>query len=120
MATTEPKADDLLYADLQAVGMEPLREHMFHGERSWRFDFAYPPLLLAIEVDGRGRHQMAKGERADMEKINAAIELGWKVLRYPYASVKAKKRRERIVEQIRRVICGVQCEDSAACVLNGE
>lgn len=120
MATTKPKADDLLYADLQAAGMEPVREHIFHGERAWRFDLAYPPLSLAIEVDGRGRHQTPKGYAEDCQKLNAAIELNWKVLRFPVSYVQCKKRRERIVEQIRRIVCGVVCEDSAACVLIGE
>ena len=52
--------------------------------------------------------------------LNAATELGWKVLKYPAGSVTTHKRRARIVEQIKRIVCGVQCEDSSACVLTGE
>lgn len=120
MSDTPPKADDTLYADLQAEGMEPVREFMFHSEREWRFDMAYPPLLIAVEVDGRGRHQTPKGYADDCEKLNAAAELGWKVLRYPVRYVQTHKRRARIVEQIKRIVCGVQCKDSMACVLTGE
>lgn len=120
MAATKPKPDELLMTDLQVAGIEPVREFMFHSERAWRFDFAYPPLLLAIEVDGRGRHQTPKGYMEDAQKLNAAIELGWRVLRYPTRAVTTNKRRARIVEQINRIVCGVQCEDSAACVLVGE
>jgi very-short-patch-repair endonuclease len=117
---TKPKATDLLYADLRAAQMEPKCEYAFHGHKGWRFDFAYPPLMLAIEVDGKGRHQLDAGYREDCDKLNAALELGWRVLRYPARSVETNKRRERIVEQIRRVVCGVECEASSACVLNGE
>lgn len=120
MATDKPKADDLLYDDLCAAGMPPVREHMFHSERGWRFDLSYPPLMLAVEVDGRGRHQSPKGYAEDAQKLNAATELGWKILRYPTRYVTTNKRRERIVEQIRRIAFGVTCEDSAACVLVGE
>lgn len=118
--TVKSTAEQMLLTDLEAMQMPPVVGHMFHGERLWRFDLCYPPLLLAIEIDGRGRHQREKGEREDMEKINAAIELGWKVLKYPAGSVTTHKRRARIVEQIHRIVCGVQCEDSSACVLTGE
>lgn len=121
MATkTDSKPEELLFNDLTAEGMPPVLGHMFHGERGWKFDMCYPPLLLAIEVDGRGRHQTPKGFMGDCEKTNAAVELGWKVLRYPTVSVRTHKRRARIVEQIKRIVCGVQCEDSSGCVLTGE
>ncbi len=117
----KPKADDVLYEALQAEGIKPVREFMFHGERAWRFDFAYPPLMLAIEVDGRGRHQTPSGYNNDCQKLNAALELGWRVLRFPASLVRDnKKRRARIVEQIKRIVCEAPCEDSAACVLVGE
>lgn len=118
--TTKSKAEQLLLADLIAAEIPPVVGHMFHGERAWRFDLSYPPLMLAIEIDGRGRHQREKGEREGCEKHNAAAEMGWRVLRYPAASVTTAKRRARIVDQIKRIVCGVCCEDSAACVLVGE
>ena len=118
--TPKPPAADLLFADLTRDVAEPKREYAFHGVKQWRFDFAYPPLLLAIEVDGRGRHQTTKGFQEDCQKTNAAIEAGWKVLRYPTVSVNCHKRRARIVEQIKRIVCGVECEESAAVVLVGE
>ena len=118
--SVKSKAEQLLLTDLTAAEIPPVVGHMFHGERAWRFDLCYPPLLLAIEIDGRGRHQREKGEREGCEKHNAAAEMGWRVMRYPAASVTCKKRRERIVEQVKRIACGVCCEDSAACVLVGE
>src|SRR5690606_39740371 len=39
---------------------EPVREYRFHPERRWRFDFAWPDLRVAAEVEGGihigGRH----------------------------------------------------------------
>lgn len=115
-------AEDRLYADLAAVGYEPEREHFFFDQslRKWRLDFAWPEIKLAIEVQGAGRHNRLAGQRDDMEKINAAIECGWRVRYYPAASIDTHKRRARIVEQISRVICGVESPEDAACVLTGE
>lgn len=66
---------------------EPLQEHPFHVARKWRFDFAWPELKLAIEVDGgiwstgRSGHQGA-GHIRDIRKGNDAIEAGWRVLHF--------------------------------------
>lgn len=64
-------------------GADTTREHLFHPTRRWRFDFAWPSQKLAVEIDGRGRHQTIVGVRADCEKMNEAIRLGWRVLRFP-------------------------------------
>lgn len=70
----------------QVKGLVPMREARFHVARRWRFDFAFPDRLLAIEIEGatwqRGRHNRGSGFEADCEKYNAATILGWKVLRY--------------------------------------
>lgn len=63
-------------------GLNPRREFKFHPERKWRFDFAFPDRMLAIEIEGRGRHQSFKGFAADIEKYNAAAKLGWRIMRY--------------------------------------
>ena len=64
----------------------PQREHRFHPKRKWRFDFAWPSHLVAVEIDGggwvSGRHNRASGQIADMDKYNADVLAGWKVLRY--------------------------------------
>ena len=64
----------------------PVAEYRFHPTRRWRFDYAYPDALLAIEIEGgawvRGRHTRGKGFVADLEKYNAATLLGWRLLRY--------------------------------------
>ena len=65
----------------------PIREYVFASPRRWRFDFAFPRIKLAIEVEGRGRHQSFGGFEKDAEKYNAAVKLGWRVLRYTPAMV---------------------------------
>jgi len=64
---------------------EPEFEFRFHPHRKWRFDCAWPHKLVALEVEGgiwtQGRHTRGAGFLADMEKYNAAVLLGWRVLR---------------------------------------
>lgn len=69
-------------------GWDLTREYRFHPDRRWRFDFAFPSQRLAIEVDGRGRHQSVVGVRNDCEKLNEATRMGWRVLRFPAADKK--------------------------------
>lgn len=85
-ASVRSRAEEDLAAALQRValpGWDLVREYRFHPERRWRWDFAFPSQKLAIEVDGRGRHQTVAGVRSDCEKMNEATRLGWRVLRFP-------------------------------------
>ena len=81
-------------------------EYCFHRRRKWRLDVAFPAphVMVAVEIDGRGRHNRAKGQREDMEKRNCAVAMSWRVLTYPAASVRTDKRRALIVDQIRSVV----------------
>lgn len=67
------------------LGVEPVKEHIFHPHRKWRFDYAFPAHNIALEVEGGvwqgGRHTSPKGFLGDMEKYNAAAVMGWRVLR---------------------------------------
>ncbi len=77
--------------------------------RQWRFDFAWPRYHLAVEIEGlvvtqmweraegalrvktvvTGRHATISGFREDIQKYNAAAELGWSVLRFEQTMVKS-------------------------------
>ncbi|MFD2177780.1 hypothetical protein A8L45_08045 [Veronia pacifica] len=75
-----------LAMQLLVVGVpEPEREYRFHPIRRWRFDFAWPDRLLAVEVEGGGwsggRHTRCKGFASDMVKYSEAMRLGWTVYR---------------------------------------
>lgn len=77
---------DAFYAMLKRNKLPtPVTEFRFHGERMWRFDYAWPPQKIALEVEGgiwtQGRHTRGKGVLGDMQKYNAAAVLGWRLLR---------------------------------------
>ena len=79
---------------LKAVGFPPAdREYMFHETRKWKFDFAWPAYMLAVEVEGgiwvRGRHTRGAGFLKDCVKYNEAAILGWTVLRMPVDFIKS-------------------------------
>lgn len=61
-------------------------EYLFHSERGWRFDFAWPDKMVAAEIEGGvfsgGRHVRGEGFSEDIEKYNQAVILGWKLLRF--------------------------------------
>lgn len=82
-----------LRADKIDNGME--REYKFHPTRKWRFDFAWPKLKIALEIEGvvwgdaKGRHQTALGIAKDCEKYNEATRMGWDVYRFTGAQVKS-------------------------------
>lgn len=55
------------------------REYRFHPTRLWRFDYAWPDLRLAVELDGFGHHKLSR-YWGDVDKFNAAALLGWWVI----------------------------------------
>jgi very-short-patch-repair endonuclease len=70
----------------KAISLYPVREYVFARPRKWKFDFAFPEQKIAVEIEGGiwrgGRHNRATGYETDLEKYNAAVLLGWRVLRY--------------------------------------
>lgn len=69
-----------------------IREYRFHPTRKWRFDFAWPAHVVALEVDGGawtgGRHTRGKGFIEDMQKRNAATFIGWRVFNVTHDDIK--------------------------------
>ena len=72
-------------ADKLLSGWGWTSEYRFCPGRLWRFDWARPDLMLALEWEGgvgvRGRHVRADGYRAGMRKYSVAALLGWRVVR---------------------------------------
>lgn len=83
----------------------PTAQHRFHSKRRWRFDFAWPSQLLAVEIDGGIFQAKATGHRSitgvmrDGEKSNAAQAAGWCVLRFHSRDLD-----ERPAEMIEQVV----------------
>lgn len=71
---------------LQLARIDFVEEHRFHPDRKWRFDFAIPDRMIAIEFEGihsgKSRHTTRSGYAGDVEKYREAAKLGWMVLRY--------------------------------------
>lgn len=80
-----------------------VKEYRFHTARRWRFDYAKPDLMLAIEYEGgiwtKGRHTRGVGYSRDCEKYNQATSLGWRILRYTCGSDLSD-----VVEQVENLI----------------
>ena len=82
--------------DLQIRGMKlpkPEPEFRFHPVRRWKFDRAWPDIMLAVECEGlnprgKSRHLTIKGFTEDCVKYNEAAMLGWTVLRFTGNQVK--------------------------------
>ena len=53
----------------------------------YRIDFAYPKLMIAIEVDGYEAHGSAVALQRDLERQNHLVALGWTVLRFTWTDV---------------------------------
>lgn len=63
----------------------PVAEHRFHPIRKWRFDYAWPTHLVALEIEGGvfvgGRHNRGAGFREDLAKYSEGAALGWRIVR---------------------------------------
>lgn len=82
--------EEKLLAQIDAAGLpRPHRQHKLHveGRRNpFRFDFAWPYLKLAVEVQGgtwqkKGGHTTGTGYERDCVKANEAALQGWLLLR---------------------------------------
>ena len=76
------------------LSREYAREYEFHPVRDWRFDFLiadpdgsitkYDPELILVDIQGgiwsKGAHVRGGGYQNDVDKMNAATALGWRVL----------------------------------------
>ena len=80
----------------------PEREFRFHRTRKWRFDFAWPEHHVAVEIDGGlfvgHGHQRGPQFSKDCQKLNAAVLLGWRVLRY--TTIEMRQNLNQIVDEI--------------------
>lgn len=92
-APTDSSLEALMGIQIRASKLpKPVKQCKFHATRKWRFDMAWPDKKVALEVDGgiwrknskgaaAGAHSRPANIERDIEKGNAAIELGWTVIR---------------------------------------
>lgn len=94
--------DEIFKRDLRKFVGEFETEYYFYANRRWRFDYAFPALKLAIEIEGavwtQGRHTRGSGFVNDIEKYNMAASLGWTLLRFTRQEMNHKATIDMIVK----------------------
>lgn len=90
-----------LETELTLLKLISHKEYIFHPTRKWRFDFAWPDIKFAVEVEGgihvQGAHTRGAHFRSDCEKYAEALLLGWRVLRVEDSMIR-KGRALQIIE----------------------
>ena len=126
-----PRGESRLEAELRGMlelmQLAPVSQFKFHPERRWRFDFAFPDVMVCVDVDGgvfaaenketAGRHARGAGIVAAFEKRNAAAELGYCVLCYGPPQIRSGESAlqiERIVTARRTGLVLVRERDGVA------
>jgi hypothetical protein len=96
------EAQLLIEHHLDELGLKPWEaEYRFHPTRKWRFDYAVPHMMIAIEIEGgifpsrnvrgemvTGAHVRGKHYQSDLDKYNSATFWGWSVFRFSVQDVK--------------------------------
>ena len=89
----ESIGESLLANQLRVLKISFEQEYKFHPKRKWRADFHIVGKRILVEVEGgiwsAGRHTRGKGYIGDMEKYNAAVVMGYQVLRFSTEQVKS-------------------------------
>lgn len=86
--STEKNSIEFVLMSFKQHGLIPsyCKEHQFDLQRKFRFDYAIPELMLAIEYEGlmseKSGHTTVEGYTKDCRKYNLATSQGWKILRY--------------------------------------
>jgi len=79
-----PLEQSMLNQIMTAGLAEPEQEYPT-GYGKTRFDFAWPEIKLAVEVEGgtwiKGRHSRPVGFARDAKKYNRAVIAGWRIIR---------------------------------------
>lgn len=97
------KSEETFQMQLRAIKAPPwVREWRCVPDRKWRFDFAWPEIKLAVEIEGvihfgtnadgsrkTSRHQNRAGYENDCDKYNRATLEGWRVLRFTQKHIKS-------------------------------
>lgn len=86
---SKTQLEDTFLFQIKTLGLpEPVREHRFMAPvRQFRFDFAWPDVMLAVEVEGgtfargKSRHTTGSGFHNDCIKYNYAVLYQWWVIK---------------------------------------
>ena len=97
-----------------AYRLYPVREYRFHPTRKWRFDYCFPSVMAAVEIEGGiwikgtsgrgGAHSLPSNIIRDMEKQNAAGLLGWRVFRFTPEQLRSGKAQSFMLKVLGRTL----------------
>lgn len=89
---TESHLERLFRRQLEGQGIGGFQQEVeFHPERKWRWDFAWPDRMIAVEIQGgtekhylgdQSHHSTPQGYRNDLEKQREGQRLGWQVFAF--------------------------------------
>jgi len=102
------EAEESFYLAMRAYKYPlPEREYKFHPTRKFRFDFAWPEWMVALEVEGgiysgKSRHTTIGGFEKDCIKYALAAQLGWRLYRFSSGQVLKGIALQFIEEEIRK------------------
>ena len=95
---TESELEFILADDIRKARLpRPNLQLRVTDERKFRFDFAWPDRMLAVEVVGVGgqfgksKYKTPAGWNRFAEKINLACLLGWRVMMFTGDQVRNRK-----------------------------
>jgi len=75
------------------------------ANRHYKFDFAWPQIRLAIEVDGHGWGHVTPANRSrDATKVRRAMAAGWLVIPVTTDCLSNAEKRELVCEEIVEII----------------
>jgi len=108
MAVKVPFGDEIALRCKAASLPAPVPEYRFAPPRRWRFDQAWPGLMVAAEYEGmarrggKSRHTTITGYANDCEKYNESAILGWLVIRVTALHVQSGQAWEWIERTLRQ------------------
>jgi hypothetical protein len=94
----------------QLQGLEPVKEFRAIPGRMFRFDRAFPKMMLLIELQGgtfsSGAHGRGYGIHRDYSKNNLAVKAGYRVLYYDSPMVRSGEAVNDLIDTLNRLSNG--------------
>jgi hypothetical protein len=88
---------------------QAVRNYRFAPLRKFELDFAWPKLLIGVEIQGgiwraKGGAHTGLGHLRDMDKNNLAVELGWRVWQFDTDDAKSGRAAQRLEPFLRKAM----------------
>jgi hypothetical protein len=109
MRLTPAQKRNLAFVVIRKEFPGAISEYRFHEKRKWRFDYAWPEKMIALEYEGgiftRGGHVRGAHYDSDCEKYNTAAILGWVVIRVTPVMLRDGRAMNMLDQAHRRAVC---------------